>query len=59
MWGGGKPSVDKQTQGHKLASGPGSVTHWAVATVHVSGLGPTVAGGFGPLFGFPEFQTPA
>lgn len=55
----GEPSVDKQTQGHKPASGPGSETHWAVATVHVSGLGPAVASDFGPLFGFPEFQTPA
>ena len=33
--------------------GPGGVTHWVVATVHDSGLGPALSGGFGRVL-FPR-----
>lgn len=44
--------------GRRPALGPGGVTHWVVATVHVSGLGPALSGGFGESCS-PEFQAPA
>ena len=53
--------ADKQTGtggGRRPALGPGGVTHWVVATVHVSGLGPALSGGFGGSCS-PEFQAPA
>lgn len=54
--------ADKQTGtgGNRPALGPGKVTHWVVATVHVSGLGPALSGGSGrPGAVSPEFQAPA
>lgn len=46
--GGSGRQVDRHG-GRPAGSGAGSVTHWVVATLHVSGLGPALSSGSGQV----------